>query len=41
VTPGIVLYNGDRHFVVHDVHVMNLMQVENIWETLTSPDEEI
>ncbi|MCD6288089.1 MAG: DUF4143 domain-containing protein, partial [Candidatus Hydrogenedentes bacterium] len=37
VAAGAVLYNGEQHFVVHDVEVFNPILTEDIWGTLTSP----
>jgi uncharacterized protein len=32
---GVVLYNGDRHFPVRGVRVLNPLQVGDLWEELT------
>jgi len=39
VTAGAVLYDGEQRFAVRGTHVFNPFSVENIWETLTSPEE--
>jgi predicted AAA+ superfamily ATPase len=39
VTSGSVLYNGEQPFNVRGVRVLNPLQVEDIWETLTVPFE--
>ncbi len=36
VTPGAVLYNGERRFELGDVRIFNPLTVDDIWETLTS-----
>lgn len=37
--PGAVLYNGERPFNVRGVRILNPLDVEDIWLTLTSPAE--
>ncbi len=39
VLPGAVLYNGERPFNVRGVRILNPLDVEDIWLTLTSPSE--
>lgn len=39
VLPGTVLYNGERPFDVRGVRILNPLQVEDIWKTLTEPSE--
>ncbi len=36
LAPGVVLYNGQQHFEVRGVRVFNPLEMENLWETLTS-----
>jgi len=39
VTSGAVLYNGEQPFNVRGVRVLNPLQVEDVWKTLTVPFE--
>jgi predicted AAA+ superfamily ATPase len=39
-TTGAVLYNGEQRFTVRDVRIFNPLQVEDIWDTLTTPPEQ-
>ncbi|MFH1134691.1 MAG: ATP-binding protein [Pseudomonadota bacterium] len=39
VLPGAVLYNGERPFNVRGVRILNPLDVEDIWQTLTAPSE--
>lgn len=39
VLPGAVLYNGERPFDVRGVRILNPLDVEDIWLTLTNPSE--
>lgn len=39
VLPGAVLYNGERPFNVRGVRILNPLDVEDIWLTLTNPSE--
>lgn len=36
VRPGTVLYNGDRSFDVRGIRILNPLDVDDIWHTLTS-----
>ena len=35
--PGAVLYNGERHYNIHGVSVLNPLHADDIWKTLTAP----
>ncbi len=37
VLPGVVLYGGERSFTVRGIRVVNPLEVEEIWSTLTDP----
>jgi predicted AAA+ superfamily ATPase len=41
VARGAVLYNGEQRFNVRGVRIFNPLLVEDIWETLTAPPEEV
>ena len=40
IAPGIVLYNGEQVFNVRDIRIFNPLQMEDIWKSLTSPQEQ-
>ncbi len=37
VAAGAVLYNGEQGFCIRGVRIFNPLQVEDLWDTLTSP----
>ncbi len=32
--PGVVLYNGDKEFNIHNIRILNPLNIEDFWETL-------
>lgn len=39
ILPGVVLYDGERSFNVRGVSILNSLDVEDLWLTLTAPKE--
>ncbi|HBW47483.1 TPA: AAA family ATPase [bacterium] len=39
ITPGSILYNGEKKFNVEGIQVFNPFHVKNIWKTLVAPFE--
>jgi len=38
LTPGVVLYNGDRTFEVHGVRAFNPLRIDDLWAALSGSD---
>jgi uncharacterized protein len=41
LSPGFVLYNGDRPFTIHNVRILNPLRVDDPWKTLIQPPEKV